>query len=47
MRSRLRNAVSSCEEIEAPFRTDGNDLPIAQIAGKIRSNLNEILSQEV
>lgn len=34
------------EEIEDPFGQDGNDLPMAQIAAKIRSNVNEILGQE-
>ncbi len=34
------------EEIEDPFGMDGNDLPMAQIAAKIRSSVNEILDQD-
>jgi putative membrane protein len=33
------------EEIEDPFGLDGNDLPMEQIAAKIRSNVDEILVQ--
>ena len=31
------------EEIEDPFGTDDNDLPLDEIADKIKNNANEIL----
>ena len=32
------------EEIEDPFGTDSNDLPLDEISSKVKSNIHEILN---